>query len=288
MSLDVPVFAQTTVDQTDEFSRKLSVYARGQIGKLDYRVVLSDPFPVSTNGQTLPALNKDATFSLKGHHHQGQALLIWNLLDREPHTTPYMTGTYLGKKKVWNLEAGIVYQEKATWRTENTDTLYEAMLHWSVASFLDIPLNLEKGTAFNAYLGFFSLNYGKNYLRNNGVMNPANGSNSQASFNGTGNAFPMFGTGSVVYAQAGYLMRRDLLGKFGTLMPYANCTYANFEKLADPMVLTEAGVNWLMAGHAQKLSLGWQNRPVYMTDTNGDVNKISSRNMLVLQYQVSL
>jgi hypothetical protein len=54
------------------------------------------------------------------------------------------------------------------------------------------------------------------------------------------------------------------------------------------MVLTEAGVNWLMAGHAQKLSLGWQNRPVYMTDTNGDVNKISSRNMLVLQYQVSL
>jgi hypothetical protein len=119
-------------------------------------------------------------------------------------------------------------------------------------------------------------------------MNPANGSNSQASFNGTGNAFPMFGTGSVVYAQAGYLMRRDLLGKFGTLMPYANCTYANFEKLADPMVLTEAGVNWLMAGHAQKLSLGWQNRPVYMTDTNGDVNKISSRNMLVLQYQVSL
>src|SRR3954467_13693062 len=29
MSMDVPVFAQATVDQTDEFSRKLSVYARG-------------------------------------------------------------------------------------------------------------------------------------------------------------------------------------------------------------------------------------------------------------------
>jgi hypothetical protein len=46
MTMDVPVFAQSTVDQTDEFSRKLSVYARGQIGKFDYRIVLSDPFPI--------------------------------------------------------------------------------------------------------------------------------------------------------------------------------------------------------------------------------------------------
>ena len=29
MTMDVPVFAQATVDQTDEFSRKLSVYAKG-------------------------------------------------------------------------------------------------------------------------------------------------------------------------------------------------------------------------------------------------------------------
>lgn len=52
MTLDVHIFAQATVDQTDEFSRKLSVYARGQVSKLDYRLVLSDPFPILTNGQT--------------------------------------------------------------------------------------------------------------------------------------------------------------------------------------------------------------------------------------------
>jgi len=34
VSLDVPVFAQATVDQTDQFSRKLSIYGRGQVGKL--------------------------------------------------------------------------------------------------------------------------------------------------------------------------------------------------------------------------------------------------------------
>src|SRR6478609_8086308 len=45
LSLDVPVFAQATVNATDQFSRKLSVYARGQINKIDYRLILSDPFP---------------------------------------------------------------------------------------------------------------------------------------------------------------------------------------------------------------------------------------------------
>src|SRR5205085_1442843 len=92
MSLDVPVFAQATVDQTDEFSRKLSVYARGQLGRLDYRVVLSDPFPVTSNGATPPDPGSAATFSLVGHHKQYQGFFAYNFFDREPHTTPYMTG----------------------------------------------------------------------------------------------------------------------------------------------------------------------------------------------------
>src|ERR1700754_768120 len=63
MTMDVPVFAQSTVDQTDEFSRKLSVYARGQVGKFDYRLVMSDPFPITTNGQVAPAPGPAATFA---------------------------------------------------------------------------------------------------------------------------------------------------------------------------------------------------------------------------------
>jgi hypothetical protein len=86
MSLDVPVFAQATVDQTDEFSRKLSVYARGQLGRLDYRLVLSDPFPVTTNGQTPPPIGTNATFAQVGHHKQYQGFFMWNFLDKEPHT----------------------------------------------------------------------------------------------------------------------------------------------------------------------------------------------------------
>ncbi|RYZ51163.1 MAG: hypothetical protein EOP49_12355, partial [Sphingobacteriales bacterium] len=104
MTADVPVFLQTTVDQTDQFARKLSVYARGQLGKLDYRLVLSDPFPVQTNGQPAPAISENASFSTYGHSHQFGGLFIWNFFDSEPHTTPYMAGTYLGDKKILNIE----------------------------------------------------------------------------------------------------------------------------------------------------------------------------------------
>jgi len=150
MTMDVPVFAQATVDQTDEFSRKLSAYARGQLGKFDYRVVLSDPFPVTTNGQALPALSNNATFSQHGHHKQYQGLFIYNFFDKEAHTTPYMTGTYLGKKRVLNLEAGFITQSKATWTKEVADTIYHSMNLWSAAVFYDAPVNAEKGTALNA------------------------------------------------------------------------------------------------------------------------------------------
>jgi hypothetical protein len=118
MSMDVPVFAQATVDQTDEFSRKLSVYARGQLGRFDYRVVMSDPFPITTNGTiTSPisiATSSNATFAQVGHHKQYQGFFMWNFFDKEANTTPYMTGTYLGKKRVLNLEAGFIQQKKCT------------------------------------------------------------------------------------------------------------------------------------------------------------------------------
>src|SRR6185369_1878177 len=125
MSMDVPVFAQATVDQTDEFSRKLSLYARGQIGKLDYRLVLSDPFPVNTNGTVAAGIpsapnSPNAAFALIGHEKQYQGFFMWNFFDKESHVTPYMTGTYLGKKKVLNLEGGFITQKNATWTGDGT------------------------------------------------------------------------------------------------------------------------------------------------------------------------
>jgi hypothetical protein len=291
MTLDVPVFAQATVDQTDEFSRKLSIYARGQLGRLNYRLSLSDPFPVTSNGLAQASIGNNATFASNHHNKQYQAFFMWNFFEKEPMTTPYMAGTYLGKRKVLNLEAGIISQKDATWTTPDTEPVYRIEYHnmtlWSVALFYDAPINKEKGTAFNAYIGYFGTDYGPGYLRYNGIMNPANGTTVTGAPAGSfGNAFPMFGTGSVLYAQAGYLMRQDLLGDKGTLMPFVSAQSANYERLQSQMTVYDVGVNWLIKGHTSKISLDWQLRPTFRPVNSELPRDDGMKSQVVVQYQI--
>lgn len=46
LGIDAPLFLQTTNDVTDQFLRKLSIYAKGKIGKLDYRINMSQPMAI--------------------------------------------------------------------------------------------------------------------------------------------------------------------------------------------------------------------------------------------------
>jgi hypothetical protein len=295
MTMDVPVFAQATVDQTDQFSRKLSIYARGQIYKLDYRFSLSDPFPITSNGSLAAPASKYSSFTSIGRNKQAQGYIIWQFLEHESHVTPYMTGTYLGKKKVFNIAAGMVYQKDAMWhrQTSNDSIGYQDMMLIAVESFLDVPINREKGTAISAYAGYFITDYGTNYLRYNGSMNPANATtlNSSNSITGQGptygNAFPMFGTGQIGYIQLGYLLPKDFLGSHGQLMPYASSTLAFFDRLQGKnMTLYNAGLNWLIQGHHAKISLDWQNRPTYFLDVNTNVQSETRKNSFTIQYQI--
>ncbi len=294
MTMDVPVFAQATVDQTDQFSRKLSTYARGQLGHLDYRFSISDPFPIVSNGVAVQTAGKYSSFATKGRHKQYQTYLIWQFFEHENHTTPYMTGTYLGKKKIFNVAAGAIYQSRAMWNrpSVNDSIAYQDMKLFCIESFLDIPLNKEKGNAISAYAGYFITDYGKDYLRYNGLMNPANGTNLNASNSITGqgatygNSYPMFGTGNIIYTQFGYLLPSGTLKK-GQLMPYTSFAYGNYERLGGLKVdIYNVGINYLINGHTAKVSLDWQNRPTFDINSNGDVQKGGRKNCLILQYQI--
>ena len=297
MSMDVPVFTLPTFDLTDQAGRKLSVYARGQVGRLDYRLAMSQPFTISTSGTVLPALSPtgnptspNANFAQKGNHNQFQSLIIWNFLDREPHSIAFMPGAYYGKKKVVNLEAGFITQKKATWSSPDggMSVDYHPLTMWSVASFLDLPLNTNKGDALNVYAGYFHMNYGHGYLRYVGVMNPADGPAPSTSYfaAGYGNAFPMYGTGHVIYSQLGYLFKKDFLGKSnGTLMPYITLQAASYDRLDKGLTIVTTGINWFITGNTSKLTLDYQNRPVYSVAGNKLVRESFRRGQYVLQYQ---
>lgn len=295
MTMDVPVFAQSTVDQTDEFSRKLSIYARGQVGKFDYRFILSDPFPISSSGTDQRGNPNSfySTFAGVGHQLQPQAYLMYQFFDHENHTTPYMTGTYLGKKKIFNIAAGGIFQKDAMWKqsaNSGSDTIYQDMKLFAVESFLDMPLS-SKQDAISAYAGFFNTDYGTNYLRYNGSMNPANGRAAlPATFTGQGpthgNAYPMFGTGQVVYSQVGYLLPENFLKSKSRFMPYVTFTTARFDQLQDKqMNVYNAGINCLVNGHRSKFTLDWQNRPTYEFAASG-LKEGPRKNSVVLQYQI--
>ena len=293
MTLDVPVFAQATVDQIDEFSRKLSVYARGQLGPLDYRFVLSDPFPIQSSGQPASGpLVSQATFSRLGHHKQYQGFIQYQFFEKEQVQTPYMAGTYLGKKKIFNLAAGFIHQPKAVWLKNEgvagTDSVrYQDMNLWAVEAFYDAPVNKENGSAISAYAGYFNYDFGTRYLRYNGIMNPASGVSSSSGLIGNsgnvyGNSYPMFGTGQAFYAQAGWLLPG------ARIMPFASCQVARWKRLdKETMLVADAGINWFINGHKSKISLDWQNRPVF-SETGGKVSTSGRRNCLTLQYQLFL
>ena len=305
LTMDVPVFLQYSVDQIDQFDRRLAVYARGQLSKLDYRFYVSNPFPIGSNGTAPPPISSSASFvnpvvlskgQGPGIRNQYGGYLAYNFFENEPHTTPYMSGTYLGAKKVMNIAIGGVYQKSATWRQtlDNggvvKDTVYDNMLHLSVELFVDLPLNKTKGSAFNAFAGYYHTDYGKNYLRYNGIMNPATGSTATnlVQSSAYGNAFPMFGTGQVVYAQAGILLPKHVLGeKNGQLLPYVSAQFADYMALQNkPMLVANVGVNWLVQSHKSKISLDYQTRPTFTKDSNGLIKPGSRKGCVVMQYQI--
>lgn len=287
MSMDIPLFTSPTFDLTDQAGRKLSLYARGQVGKLDYRVIMSHPFPVTTSGTSLPPVGVNSNFAPQGNHKQYQGLFIWNFFDREPHIVPFMPGTYYGKKKILNLESGFITQKNATWSTTNSGQTidHHSLNCWSVAMFYDGPINKEKGTALNAYVGYFNTEYGPGYMRYVGAMNPADGLESASYFPGSqGNAFPMYGTGHVFYSQLGYLLKKDLLGK-STLMPYATIQTADYDRLDKQMTVFNLGVNWFIKGNTSKISLDYQNRPIYSLAGNNLIRSSSRKAQFAMQYQ---
>ncbi len=282
LGVDAPLFLQSTNDVTDQFLRKLSIYAKGKLGRLDYRLTMADPMAFQKGNGYSPVLKTSSNFSSLPPKKQWNAYLHYEFLDQESNQTPYMSGTYLGKKKVFTVGAGIVAQPKAMWHLADNqkDTVQTNMLQWSVDAFYDAPISTD-GQAVSAYLNYTNFNFGPNYIRNLGPMNPANGTSNTNLLNGAGNNFPAFGTGNVVYAQFGYKMKDNLIGKT-TVMPYASVQHANYERLNKAMNFYDVGLNILTNGHTSKFTLAYQNRPLF--SNSGEL--LTHKGAFIAQYQV--
>ncbi len=282
LTLDAPLVTLNSVNRNDDTARNLGLWLKGKLSALDYRFVLNNPLAFDSNA---PGTHSDFANTMPRLKTSGY--VKFQFFDKESNKSGYSKGTYLGEKKFFNVGIGFMHQPKAMWSSPNgSDTLFHNMTHFAVDFFFDSPVNHSKGTAITSFLGLYKLNYGPDYIRNVGANNAANGISQNASFNGSGNAFPMMGTGTTAFFQLGYLFREGFISRRSDkIQPNISIQYSEFERLNDPVLVYDFSINYYINSHFNKLTLGLQNRPVFFTEGIAITQK-ERRNMIVLQYQV--
>ena len=354
LMVDAPIYNWTTIDASDQFARTMGMFAKGSIGKLNYRAVLTKPFAIvggqqgATNAPvtvTLPATAGGGTatgtvnvgdnaatnglvatpprFNISNWNPADLTLMPqlyvnYDFFEQESQVVPFTVGSYLGTKKVFNIGAGFQYHPGAmrhvqprnfvglgaarravlptdvtnpapTIRnlavndsTYNGDWVTTPMRHFAVDAFLDLPLG-HKGDAITAHTAYYMMDYGPNYVRNIGIMPigvsnpttriPAGQPNAgqfqfeQPGFAGGGSGYPIHGTGTVWYTQAGYLLPKTWTTKYSRVQPTGALSVVNFERLGEGYVMPEIGINLLLAGQNAKIQLQLRRRPIYDSPT---------------------
>ncbi len=51
MSLDAPIFALSTINKNDDLGRNLGIWAKGQVGKVDYVLAIKEPLTFGVSPQ---------------------------------------------------------------------------------------------------------------------------------------------------------------------------------------------------------------------------------------------
>lgn len=288
LGVDIPIFALPTIQISDHLLRKLSVFAHGAVAGFDYRVAFAKPFLVSYPDDHELSPEGYTSFDDASPKMQTSAYLKYQFLDRESQRSPFSKGTYLGTKRILSIGAGFMYQPDAMAFQDNNGTKQLTdMSHFAADVFLELPLFTGKGSSITFYGSYTNYNYGQGYIRNIGVNNSANGLDENASFNGTGNAFPAIGTGDVFFAQAGYTFPTKMnadQGK-GRFQIYGSVQHANYERLKDVMNLYEGGFSYIFDKHS-KITLGYQSRPIFDTVSGSLPEETMRKGMAVLQYQI--
>ncbi|TWO32529.1 porin [Seonamhaeicola sediminis] len=279
MGLDSPLFTLNSVEKNDDIGRLFGAWIKGQAGKWDYRVAFNRPFFVTAipSGEVNFANNKPRV--------KTSAYVKYQIFENESNKSAYQTGTYIQNKKVFNIGAGFQFQSDAMSDGDarlETTTLYD-ISHFAADSFLNLPLS--NGDAITAYLGYYDYDFGKDYIRNVGANNPTSGGGTD--FNGSGVAFPMIGTGTTWYSQFGYAFKQTKIFNYAVVIqPNIAIQHSDWDKLADKMTVYDLTINFLVNGsHDNKLSLGYQHRPIFDAD---NLRQKNYKGMAVMQYQISL
>lgn len=225
---------------TDQFARHLGVYAKGTMGKFEYRLAFNNPMNPANSlgagaslgnnagleGTTASSITYDGAARLNSDGDPMGNMIVeayaqYSLMDGESDKLPYKVGTYLGKKKIFNIGAGFFAHPNGSYN--NATNEHENVTHLAVDAFLDMPLAGED--CLNAYATIMNFNYGENFVSR------------------------WAGTGTVFYSHVGYKFPKT------RIMPYVSLQLANYDAYDETVSEFNFGVNYFVNGHNAKLTL---------------------------------
>jgi len=262
LTADLPIFNWPTIEVADQLTRMFGVFAKGNLGKLGYRISINKPFETAN----IPTIGGAAVDNNRGNLLSYNGYFSYQFFDRDEITTPFLAGTYFGRKKVFNIGAGIMNSPKSLMvQPRAGQFVSNDMNATGVDVYYDVPIgNRAKDMAFTFYGVWYNYSFGKNYIRTTGVMNPGTADTAykgKVAMEGYGNAQYLLGTGNIWYVQTAFL-----LPKFSTklrLQPYINYTIKNLQALNQPGHYYGIGTNFLFDGNNAKISFEYSSRPLY-------------------------
>jgi hypothetical protein len=298
ITLDVPGTQSPVIDAIDQTGRGIGLYARGRVGKFDYRLSVNDAFRNNVSSTPATLTTDVAQFNPRSRGKVYQGYFDVELLDKELNLVPFQVGNYLGAKRVFNIGAGFLYTGDAMYSRPAAAPAPLPASVWtlpynrhdlSVLSadvFFDTPVDTSarNQTAFAVYAAAFRYNMGPNYVRYGGTLNPGSGSAALR-----GNAVPVVGTGTAQTVQTAFLLPKRLLGPKVRLQPYVDYIHGRYEGLRrtdgriQDVHIFDGGVNVLLDGHQAKVTLNYRARPDF-----NDVNALNYRPEVTMQLQVIL
>ena len=250
LTLDAPIHNWANIGTTDQFGRHLGFFAKGKLGKLDYRLAINEAISNPSRGPDTHVVLADGKETIvanrviyrnpekPGGGKVFQGYLNYQFLDQESNLLPYFVGSHLGTRTVLNIGGGFFHHVEgaSSCDEEGTLTLYSPT-SLAADAFFDTPLG-EQGAALTAYLSAVRHAWGPSWTGGVGGV----------------------GTGTILYGQVGYLLSD--FSPYGRLQPYLHLTHRDLEAYRSYQHrfgrVLGAGANWFIEGHNAKLSLEYQ------------------------------
>ena len=265
LTADLPVFNFPNIEVSDQFSRQFGVFVHGEYDKFNYRVAVNKPFATNRNPEVGQIVDNNQSGKLSY-----AAYGMYQFFDKENTATSFFAGTYLGSKKVFNIGAGFYSNNDAT-LSQPSEGVFKSHNEFifGADAFLDMPIGRKaREMSISLYSVFYRYNFGPNYLRTTGLLNPGT---ADPNFTGTkalegfGNARFLLGTGNIWYSQAGFV-----LPKFSDrvkLQPFFAYALKDLEALNEIGNYFDVGANLFILAQNAKVAYQYSSRPLYTQDT---------------------